>query len=65
MTVIGAGVIGCEYASMFAALDVKVTLIEPRGELLSFLDADMSEALRVALIASGDRRPPQRPAPAR
>jgi NAD(P) transhydrogenase len=51
--VIGAGVIGCEYASMFAALDVKVTLIEPRGELLSFLDADMSEALRVALIASG------------
>jgi NAD(P) transhydrogenase len=53
MTVIGAGVIGCEYASMFAALDVKVTLIEPRGELLSFLDADMSEALRVALIASG------------
>jgi NAD(P) transhydrogenase len=53
LTVIGAGVIGCEYASMFAALDVKVTLIEPRGELLSFLDADISEALRVALIAGG------------
>ncbi|HEY4117403.1 MAG TPA: Si-specific NAD(P)(+) transhydrogenase [Byssovorax sp.] len=53
MTVIGAGVIGCEYASMFAALGVKVTLVEPRGELLSFLDADMSEALRVALVASG------------
>ncbi|HVY44601.1 MAG TPA: Si-specific NAD(P)(+) transhydrogenase [Minicystis sp.] len=53
MTVIGAGVIGCEYASMFAALDVKVTLIEPRGELLSFLDADMSEALRQALVAGG------------
>ncbi len=51
--VIGAGVIGCEYASMFAALGCKVTLIEPRNELLSFLDADMSEALRVALIASG------------
>jgi NAD(P) transhydrogenase len=53
LTVMGAGVIGCEYASMFAALGVKVTLIEPRGELLSFLDADMSEALRVALIGLG------------
>jgi len=53
LAVIGAGVIGCEYASMFAALGCKVTLIEPRNELLSFLDADMSEALRVALIGSG------------
>ena len=51
--VIGAGVIGCEYASMFAALGCKVTLIEPRNELLSFLDADMSEALRVAMIENG------------
>ena len=51
--VIGAGVIGCEYASMFAALGCKVTLIEPRNELLSFLDADMSEALRVAMVESG------------
>ncbi len=53
LVVMGAGVIGCEYASMFAALGVKVTLIEPRGELLSFLDADMSEALRVALVHLG------------
>lgn len=53
LTVMGAGVIGCEYASMFAALGVKVTLIEPRAELLAFLDADMSEALRLALIHSG------------
>jgi NAD(P) transhydrogenase len=53
MTVIGAGVIGCEYASMFAALGVKVHLVEPRNELLSFLDAEISEALRVALIAGG------------
>ena len=53
LVVIGAGVIGCEYASMFAALGVKVTLIEPRNELLSFLDADMSEALRVALVGNG------------
>lgn len=53
MAVIGGGVIGCEYASMFAALGVKVTLIEPRNELLSFLDADMSEALRLAMIGNG------------
>jgi NAD(P) transhydrogenase len=53
LAVIGAGVIGCEYASMFAALGCKVTLIEPRNELLSFLDADMSEALRLALIGNG------------
>jgi len=53
LTVIGGGVIGCEYASMFAALGSKVTLIEPRSELLSFLDAEISEALRVALIGHG------------
>jgi NAD(P) transhydrogenase len=53
LMVMGAGVIGCEYASMFAALGVKVTLVEPRNELLSFLDADMSEALRKALVALG------------
>lgn len=53
MVVIGAGVIGCEYASTFAAMNVHVTLIEPRDELLSFLDADMSEALRVGLIKLG------------
>jgi NAD(P) transhydrogenase len=51
--IIGAGVIGCEYACMFAALGCKVTLIEPRNELLSFLDADMSEALRVAMVENG------------
>src|SRR4029079_12367018 len=53
LTVIGGGVIGCEYASMFAALGAKVTLIEPRNELLSFLDAEISEALRVALVNAG------------
>jgi NAD(P) transhydrogenase len=49
MVVIGAGVIGCEYASMFAAMGVHVTLIEPRDEILGFLDAEMSEALRLAM----------------
>lgn len=38
MTVIGAGVIGVEYATMFAALDIRVTLIEPRDSFLDFID---------------------------
>lgn len=53
MVVVGGGVIGCEYTSMFAALGVQVTLIEPRHELLSFLDAEVSEALRRALVKHG------------
>ncbi|MFO0956557.1 MAG: Si-specific NAD(P)(+) transhydrogenase [Isosphaeraceae bacterium] len=45
MLVVGAGVIGCEYASMFAALGIKVTLLERRDRLISFLDAEISTAL--------------------
>lgn len=53
LVVLGAGVIGCEYASMFAALGVAVTIVEGRKEILSFLDADMSEALRLAMTELG------------
>ena len=45
LAVIGAGVIGCEYASMFAALGVKVTVIEKHPRLLPFVDAEIIEAL--------------------
>lgn len=45
MTVIGAGVIGCEYASMFAALGVRVTLIDRRPRLLPFVDAEIADTL--------------------
>ena len=38
LTVVGAGVIGVEYATMFSALDVRVTLIEPRDSFLDFID---------------------------
>ncbi|HGJ5868430.1 Si-specific NAD(P)(+) transhydrogenase [Arsenophonus nasoniae] len=41
----GAGVIGCEYASIFRGLGVKVDLINTRDHLLSFLDQEMSDAL--------------------
>jgi NAD(P) transhydrogenase len=53
MTIIGGGVIGCEYASMFAAMHVKVTLIEGRPRLLPFLDLEMGERLRNAMIGLG------------
>jgi NAD(P) transhydrogenase len=46
LIVIGGGVIGCEYAGMFAALGVRVTLINARERLLTQLDAEASEALR-------------------
>jgi NAD(P) transhydrogenase len=49
MAVVGAGVIGIEYASMFAALGSKVTVIERRGGLLEFCDAQITEALRYHL----------------
>ncbi len=45
VTIIGAGVIGCEYASIFGGLGCKVELINPSVSLLSFLDTEISEAL--------------------
>jgi NAD(P) transhydrogenase len=53
MTIIGGGVIGCEYAAMFAAMHVKVTVVEGRGRLLPFLDFEMGERLRGALMGLG------------
>lgn len=41
MAIIGAGVIGVEYASIFSALDVQVTLIEPRTTILDFVDSEL------------------------
>ena len=41
LAIIGAGVIGAEYASIFNALDVKVTLIDSRPTLLDFLDREL------------------------
>ena len=51
LVVFGAGVIGCEYASMFAALGVAVTLVEPRDRLLPFIDDEVADALVRSLKA--------------
>src|SRR5215472_1266236 len=45
LAVVGAGVIGCEYASIFAALGVRVTLIDKRERLLPFVDAEVADTL--------------------
>jgi NAD(P) transhydrogenase len=49
LVVVGAGVIGIEYASMFAALGTKVTIVERRPQLLDFCDAEVVEGLRYHL----------------
>jgi NAD(P) transhydrogenase len=49
MVVVGAGVIGIEYASMFAALGVKVTVVEARERMLDFVDLEIVEALKFHL----------------
>ncbi|MCH8017116.1 MAG: Si-specific NAD(P)(+) transhydrogenase [Acidobacteria bacterium] len=46
MTIVGAGVIGAEYASIFAALGVEVTLVDKRRQLLEFVDVEIMESLK-------------------
>ena len=45
LTVVGAGVVGCEYASIFSALGVRVTLVDRARRLLPFVDAEVVESL--------------------
>jgi NAD(P) transhydrogenase len=53
LAVIGGGVIGCEYASIFIALGVSVTLVDGRDQLLPFLDAEISGRLKERFAALG------------
>jgi NAD(P) transhydrogenase len=45
LTILGGGVIGCEYASIFAHLGVRVSVVEAREQLMPFLDKEISDAL--------------------
>ncbi|MGP1930759.1 MAG: Si-specific NAD(P)(+) transhydrogenase [Arsenophonus sp. ET-YP4-MAG3] len=49
----GAGVIGCEYASIFRGLGIKVDLINTRNHLLSFLDQEISDSLSYHFCHNG------------
>ncbi len=51
--VVGAGVIGLEYASMFSALGVKMTIIDARPTLLDFVDGELIESLLVHMRGDG------------
>jgi NAD(P) transhydrogenase len=53
LAVVGGGVIGCEYASIFTALGVEVALVDGRDRVLPFLDAELSDSLRNRLAALG------------
>jgi NAD(P) transhydrogenase len=53
ITIYGAGVIGCEYASIFRGLSIKVNLINTRDKLLSFLDDEIIDALAYHLREQG------------
>ncbi len=53
LTVVGGGVIGTEYASMFAALGVHVTIVDARKRLLGFVDEEIIECLQYQLRGMG------------
>ena len=53
ITIYGAGVIGCEYASIFRGMRIKVNLINTRDQLLSFLDDGIIDALSYHLSQNG------------
>jgi NAD(P) transhydrogenase len=55
LVVIGGGAVGCEYASIFTALGVEVTLVDSGERLLSFFDAEISELLARAFSRIGMR----------
>ena len=61
LTVVGGGVIGCEYGSMFSALGVKVTIVEQRDTILGFVDRELIDSLvyrlrqQKACIITGDK----------
>jgi len=55
LAVIGAGVIGCEYACIFAALGIEVHLIDGRARLLNFIDAETADRLRMQMQLLGVR----------
>jgi len=55
LTVIGAGVIGVEYATIFRALDIAVTLVEPRESMLDFMDREIIMQFRHEVSDAGMR----------
>jgi NAD(P) transhydrogenase len=55
MTVIGGGVIGCEYAGIFAALGIEITLVHRTNRVLDFIDYEIGDGLMDAMRKMGIR----------
>ena len=53
LVVVGGGVIGCEFACMYASVGVKVTVLEAMSEICPNLDSEVSESLREGLTKKG------------
>jgi NAD(P) transhydrogenase len=53
LAIVGGGVIGCEYACIFAALGTRITIVEGRESLLGFLDPEISSELQRVLERGG------------
>lgn len=53
MLVVGGGVIGCEYACMFAILGIDVTVVEQRGRIIGSLDDEIAATLQAQMQAIG------------
>jgi NAD(P) transhydrogenase len=53
LVILGGGVIGCEYGSIFAALGTNVTIVEGRDQILGFLDGEVNQLLAAQLTKLG------------
>ena len=53
LVILGAGVIGCEYACMFSALGIDVSLVDARPTILPFLDTEIAKRLEAAMKKLG------------
>lgn len=53
LCVLGAGVIGCEYTTIFGAMGVSTTLVNDKDKILGFLDSEISDALVVEMKSQG------------
>jgi NAD(P) transhydrogenase len=53
MVILGGGVIGCEYGSIFAALGTHITIVEGRDQILGFLDGEINSLLTAQLRKIG------------
>lgn len=55
ITIVGAGTIGCEYACIFSRLNVEVTMVDPKSQLLPFTDQEISTRLQKSMEKAGVR----------